>query len=87
MSQENSIKVPVVQFGNKREYVEVPQGSTYQQVKDQIQDADNKYVCVQGESIDEYLDKQVDEETTVFISPKKIAQGIYKVLYRLGMFR
>lgn len=69
------IEVPVVKFGNKRDTVAVPQGSTWRDVYNQIEDAPNKYVCVYGDSIEEHLDEQVKEDVTVFIAPKKIAQG------------
>lgn len=80
MSNENTVTVPVVKFGNNREELTVTgkdgNPPTYQDVKDAIPGADGKHVCVYGEPIDEHLDEPVKEDVTVFIAPKKIAQGV-----------
>lgn len=68
-------RIEISHFGSDRTTVEVPNDATWSDVKDQIQDADNKYVCIMGEPLEDYLNEPVKEDVTVFVAPKKIAQG------------
>ena len=76
---KKTVTVPVVKFGNDRTELTVTSKTdnppTYQDVKDAIEGADGKHVCVFGEPIDEHLEEPVKADVTVFIAPKKIAQG------------
>lgn len=79
MADKITRKVPVVKFGNQRSEMEVTgkdgKEPTYADAKELIEGADGKHVCVYGEPIDEHLEEPVKEDVTIFIAPKKIAQG------------
>lgn len=76
--------VPVVKFGNQRSTVTVTgkngQEPTYEDVFNAIEGAEGKHVCVYGEPIQDHINEPVKEDVSVFIAPKKIAQGGFRVL-------
>lgn len=70
-----SKKIQISHFGSERTTVEVADDAVWRDVKDTIDGADSKYVCIQGEPLNDYLEEPVQEDVTVFVAPKKIAQG------------
>lgn len=72
-------KVQVVKFGNQRDEITVTgtdgNEPTWKDAYDKIEGADGKHVCVYGEPIQDHIDEPVKEDVTIFVAPKKIAQG------------
>lgn len=72
-------KIQVVKFGNQRSEITVTgkdgNEPTWGDAYNQIEGADGKHVCVYGEEIQEHMDEAVREDVTIFVAPKKIAQG------------
>lgn len=69
------LTIPMSKFGDERCDLEVEQGATYKDLYAEIPDASKYEVLVGDTPIEDVFDTEVDEESIIFVAPKKISQG------------